>query len=1411
MSPMKNLRSFALMLACGVAGLAFAPAADARDNIEFYRYMGVRLKLYAEAREALDKEIKSAQGADKSRAKQAKAEVMKDQADWEFSQGGEESDRLALYEQALVEFELEDKVEDQDPAAVAAKGLMMLELALSLRRTNPDKSREFVCGSAEMGDEKGSPGSARFILYTMYQYLEGIRFVDVPRFTKHYASFSRCMYQHCRSFYVEGMSYDSGSTERLHCFGLSKAALDNFQFALDDVTEELVLSYRLKGDIELASGQPDSASKAVGEYEALIGFVSGSVPNAYTGRLALEHGYLPAVEILTTDLDFDPKNLERAIKHYADAYATYGQIADLAYFFKRLQLFRISAQIKLGNPDLIRGAIDQLFVLSKDSDITFRRNALGVLADIATREGIELELRFKCANAVYAETENNPTSVNLKVAMAYQSVLASCSDVRTFESYGPACFERIGAIYYAMWRFMDAALIYREGVYRTLYFMSRYEETTVVPDHMAGKCGLIKEGKDLAEFPKKMAEEYERMARFLNKDDIGDPNNAELAKLLTHAQTLKARVQGESALIDLAYQNARKRFNEASDRKASFAQAAVLYVSLPASYRLFPQALYTGAQCYNRLSQDRAATRISRRGDKAEQESEEWFAAQRARHATDLEGLPAGMITGVDSHWDAIMDAQTQDQLANWHKALYYYKKYFLIEAKLAWAEVQPKLATVENADLVDAMAAIASIRNEAWNKENPTGRGEPYQDMKRMAYAAYDLAWLLRNPPVGESRAEDRALAIRILRPFWNMFGIHLAGNLNYEEGALRSAFYGLVESRDADNCEALYMAYRQLRDARVTALEKLKARPKPTDAEAAKLLADEIKDLEDRIPKMNQEVDRMVAYVYDLVLKALQPKANAMTKVSSGLVSRSNQLKKNTFERISESQYPEDAKKLAEAKGVFEKQKVMARHFWAVWLEGMLFEGERNDDVRAELPDVLPLIRKKWDEMSATYPERWGKAVRAELTDRLKNKNYDSIRDAVNKAIAGADDTGLMDRIEVLKNDTKDPKLQQLMIELVQFIRVNTDALMFFEGTVFIYEFGNFLEKVAEDVDERARAPITRILMYYEEWRNAQGKSAGEGVKEDVVLNLGKQYFRIRDWKNTVKYYEYYISNFCTDKDAQGKPKVTRMVGSLPYYAGERLFGSEVQIGVDARTKTAGRKENDTEYAVRYQLGKAYFELFRESGNKDHLAMAALNLRRCYAFNMIRDANEITNKQFTLTFQKSLEDFYLFVGQTLADVYLAMFEVGDIKVDWPKYVDQYAADLQPVKGADGKVQLQWTPGDKAAYLWAAKDVHQRIWVSFRKLTNYAYRTEFRHNFVAWLKLNVLWFETYGKDEKGIPELKGGTFKEILGTAASQARSESANVSVVLTDDTKAHLEVIKEQSVKLDALAKKLGVDAK
>lgn len=1408
MSPMNIARTFALLVACGVAGLICLQSADARDNIDYYRYMGVRLKLYAEARELLDKEIKSAKGDDKTRAKQAKAEVMKDQADWGFTQGGTEQERLDLYEQALTEFELESSVESQDPAAVAAKGLMMLELALSLRRTNPAKAREFVVGRAEVGDLKGREGSARFILEAMFQYLESIRFnagAGQKKFADNYAAFSRCYFFYCRSFYVEGMTHEPGSAERTQCFGAAKGQLDNFQFALDAVTEELVLSYKLKGDIELASGNADAA---VGEYEALIGFVSGSIPNSYTGRLALEHGYLPALEILTGELDYDPKNLERANKLFGDAFAMYGQITDLAYFFKRMQLFRISAQIKLGDPALIRGAIDQLFLLSKDTELAFKRSALGVLADIATRAGLEMELRFKCAGAVYAELNDNPTTVNLKVALAYQSVLAGCSDAKTFETYGPTCFVRIGGIYNGLWRFLDAAMIYREGVYRTLYFRDRFGGAERVPEHMAGRCELIKEGKDIAEFPNKMAEEYERMARFLNREDVGDANNKALQDLLDHARKLKAEVLGESAKVDLLFQTAQVRYKAAAENKAHFAQAAVLFLSLPADYRLYPQAVYTAAQCYNRMAQDRSTLRITRRGDRAEHESDEFFAEQRARHKPDLAGLPDAMIAGVDAHWDKVQDAQTPDQMVNWNKSVYYYKKYFLVEAKLAWPEIEARLAGKPKADLVDALVEITALRNEAWTKENPTGRGAPYQDMRRMAYAAYDLAWLLRNPPDGQSVESDRELAIRILRPFWSMFGIHLAGNLNYEEGALRSAFYGLVESRDADNVESLYMAYRSLRDARIVQLEKLKATPKPANEEQAKALAAEIKDYEDRIPKMNAEVDRMVAYVYDLVLKALQPKANAMTKVSSGLVSRSNMLKKNTFERISEAQYPEDAKKLAEAKGVYEKQKVMARHFWSVWIEAQLFEGERNADVQAELPDILPTIQKKWDDMTQVYPQRWGKAVRGELTENLKKKNYDAIRDAINKAIAGADDTAVMDRIEVLKNNTADPSQQQLMVELVQFIRVNTDALMYFEGTVFIYEFGNFLETVAQDVDQRAAAPITRILKYYEEWRNAQGKAAGEGVRDEVILNLGKQYFRIRDWKNTVRYYEYYIANFCTDKDAKGVPKVTRMVGSIPYYAGERAFGSETQIGVDARSKKAGRPENDTEYAVRYQLGKAYLELYREGRNKDHLAMAALHLRRCYSFNMVRDANEITNRQFELTFQKSLEDFYLAVAQEMADVYLALFEAGDIKVDWPKYVDQYAADLQPIKGADGKVQMQWVPADKAAFLWAAKDVHQRIWVSFRKLTNYAYRSEFRHSFVNWLKLNVLWFETYGKDEKGIPELKNQAFKEILSTATNQARSEGSNASVYLTDETKLHLDVIKDYATKLEALGKKLGV---
>lgn len=1340
---MPNTKSY-LSMPKLIAGLliafvvCMAPAQlQARDDVEFGRYLGVRLQMWEESYAALDKIIQNGTADEKARAKASKAEVMKAEADAIYAKDQDESGRNKRYGEAVGIFGTPDT-----PAGIVSKGVMMVDLALALRRSNPNESRKYCDDAIAMFDKKR-------------KQLDDGRFdggAGQKLFGEEYGNYSKIFYHYCRAFYVKGMTYEFGSPDREAKFRECETQIGEFLFSLDYPTEEQVLTYPLQGDIELARGHPEAA---VSHFTGTVSFLGDEAATEYIGRLAMEHGYLRAAELLTTELDFDPKNLLKCVDLYTEAYSKYGNVTGLEFYFKRFQLYRISALIKLGDESQIKGAIDLLFKLASDRDAAFRRQALVVLADIATRDNLDNELRFKCAGTVYAELSTNPPSVILKNIQAYQSLIVACRDAKSFETYAPACFMRIGEMYSQMWRFLDAALVFREGCYRTIYFRDKFSEDAPVPAHMAGRCNFIKDGKTLVGFPGEMSNQFARHASYLKDKLYGEPDNRYFQKLSTAADELKAQLAGDNARMDLGFKSAKELYDS-----KKYHQAAVRMVNLPAVYRSYKLALYIGAKAYFNVADDDGAQRNNRRGEndadnyKWDIEDADWYQKQIDRHKSDLNLLPASLLDGIAKpHWDAILDPKTPDQLVNWHKAVYYYKKYFLFEVQKSWDKIEPIVEGDEDLTLAEAMGALAQAYNAEWMRNNPSGEGEPDPDMKRMGYAAYDLAFLLRNPPrklpepTKEAlQAAERDLALGILGPYWKWYGNHLSGSKAYQQGALRLSFYALAEAKDEDACEEVYLAYTQA------------------------------------FPDDEQEIRRMVANFYKILRDNLLPRTNARAKAASVLISRSNMLKKNSFERINgEAKDPDgnplpgwadDAKRLEETKGTHEKRMILAEHFWQRWIVEMLFEGDKNAEVRENLPALRATIQAKWDSMAETYPKRWAQAIRSEYNEQLKKKNFEPIKADLDKALSGTTDYELLDKLkamidaEVSKKDSNNTKVQ-LLSDLQNYVVIASEELAYFTGTIFIYEFGTFLDEQAAEILEQSRPVTTRLLKYYEEYQFRRGEGGPEGLKEADMLTLGKQYFQIRDWDNTVKYLSSYITRF----------------------GGDKAWGKEESIPVDQRSLRVGKTGTATELEVKYQLGKAYLELYKENKDVEALKKAALLIRRCWNFNLLRDTNKKMNDKYTLLFQKELEDNYLYISNAMAEILLLLHDAGDVKIEWPQYVNQTTRTLEK----DPARPLQVLPTDKASYLWEASQIRLKVWVQFTKLGRYQFRGDFRSNLEEWLKLTAQWIEVYGAEDKGISDLKGDGAKNTFQDAYNIAMREGGLNATYLPDDIKQYLERIK------------------
>jgi hypothetical protein len=476
---------------------------------------------------------------------------------------------------------------------------------------------------------------------------------------------------------------------------------------------------------------------------------------------------------------------------------------------------------------------------------------------------------------------------------------------------------------------------------------------------------------------------------------------------------------------------------------------------------------------------------------------------------------------------------------------------------------------------------------------------------------------------------------------------------------------------------------------------------------------------------------------------------------------------MKKNAYERIDPQAHPEDAKQLSEAKTRTEIQKALAEHFWKAWMVEKTFNRDGKDAIPDYMAEVQTKVEVRWKLMAEEYPKRWGDALEAELKSQLAQANFAPIKAIAEKAAQG-EATTLLERLEA-EAQKQAGNNQQLMLQLVTSIKLNTDELQWFAGAVFIYEFGGFLETAALDVIDRARPLFARILKYREEYRVLQGAQDVKGMNPADVRLIGGYYFLIRDWQNAVRYLEVTAEQ---EKNNWGKVE---------------------EIPVDPRQKIVGRSANADELAVRYMLGKAYLELHKQSGDRDQLVKAALHLRRCVCFNEIRDTVELSKgADWKLSFQKELEQYYVAGAQAMAETYVLLHKQKDLKVDWPKYVSQQTSTLEPKK-ENGEVVLQPVPKDGPGYLWFAAQARLKIWASFTELSAYQYRSEYRTNLVAWIELMIEWKGTYGADKA--PEgVDPKQVSKLMSEAATIAKREAEFKAAYMTDDTKKHVETMKK-----------------
>ncbi|MEE9311631.1 MAG: hypothetical protein V3V10_04385, partial [Planctomycetota bacterium] len=454
---------------------------------------------------------------------------------------------------------------------------------------------------------------------------------------------------------------------------------------------------------------------------------------------------------------------------------------------------------------------------------------------------------------------------------------------------------------------------------------------------------------------------------------------------------------------------------------------------------------------------------------------------------------------------------------------------------------------------------------------------------------------------------------------------------------------------------------------------------------------------------------------------------------------------------------------------KGAAATHDVLADYFWQVWVKEYIFGETAKPTERSKLrleeaakyyPEFLPELTEWWGKKTKDYKKRWADNVRTSYNSTVKLKNYAGIKIKMDSAVKGKDNAKILDILQSTIDKMKGDDLNKGQ-NLLATIKIATEQDRYFVGTVFVYEVAEYFEARAVELVEDARPITTRRLMYDQLWRTLKGGSS-ELSKKDLKRHA-LDYFRIRDWDNTIKHWQKYVDKY-----------------------GSRWGRVEsIKVSMTTNPKVAGLDSSELELEARYQLGRAYLERYKIGNDIKDLKKAALLLRRCHNYNVIRDAIETVNLKVTMRFIKSIEKYYLGINDGMAECYLLLHK-ADVNMNWPKYKNQFNKNLK----ADG---LMYSANDKAAFLYAAVLIHKKLWQGLKELSAYQYRTEFRMNFISWANLMAVWKETYGVKDAGVKKVKKQGAKEWLEDAENNIASEQQFDSTTLNDSTKAFIAAIK------------------
>lgn len=1180
---------------------------------------------------------------------------------------------------------------------------------------------------------------------------------DHPERVEVYNSMLMSFYLRQRSAYVRGMCAPEGSQIRRDWMDNAAAVFSDFTWEVIDalmIPECVWDGYVLLGHASRAVGDSDAA---VSNYRALPETMAdfGFNPENYLVQIRAFEGYNLAAQVLLNDYAGNREKLEEAIEMVDRVLRLYPGSSDTP-MGKELLMYGVAARAQIQGADLDPEVLNKLFELAgpgQDPHIALR--ASEQLANIAMVTGMSNELRIRCAQTLV----NKSNDLNFRAAQVLHSVLANCSTIEEFESYAPYCYYNIGLIYEGQYRFLDAAVVYREGADRLSYFRdeSWKESEEKLPAHFfnaEGKARFTSEFNkarfelatkgDAYELPALIGKQALSCVKWLSSSTYGDGDNPEFQRMQAEYQQWFAPMSGLAEQYAAVSNEASRLYNS-----GDYANAAEHWIGsqLGGSFLrdnyLAGNALALAATRGTSVGEGRIGRqRLLRDGYTLRQVE---FEGQANRLDADFADVPKSLRDDLRMHLDRLLNnSGILGKQYSWELAQYALKRAILSKVNSDARKLEEAGVSLEGLTLAQAVAAHAQVINKPFFQRlqhDPT--------MYMCAKAAYRLSLLMVEPVVdgaGQAardlvqklRLEREAEALDWLSIYDTTYGIHIKAAIELadkvevreeastmQEYALQMLFNTWYDSSRKESSNKLLDTFNKINDF---AKAKKDATTDPAEIE-----------------RLDNLIRSLASKLADKLRKYELPIFVALKKPADNLTRIAGHLDKGLIEYYAfQPAEGEPAPKLKDIAPEVRRETVSTYLYNRILSEG-LTATMPDDDVNLVPEDLITTFKEDWQAWQVEYTKLYKEALIVEV-DRLIAAETDKIVVGVLRSARGlieskGSDAGINLILKNARDDNMNSDSRATLSFAADTLSNTAGALQFGVGDVFRFEMVKYIEDLSSKILDLASTHLSKAL-------NA------------TILYNEKRGTSIYDDPDNARAYAAFFSTLKNHEEAY-------TAWSIVLQQREKLYGDQSFININESSKRAADPDLLAEELItRFELGNAAFELYSadKQGEKAdaYLHEALIQLRRVSNVMQWRISLELNKsrrpewllnlERLTPTLSNAIDTIYIPGGTAYTQVlleYAAVDESGEqIRTpDWEgrKYYQQAnqfltKAEVEKAK-ADGKIESEYfaLPVTSAELLKEASILRYAIELGLFQLSGGFYRNDYREAFFNWIQVKEI------------------------------------------------------------------------